>query len=767
MRIENLIKLIEQSSILAVDTETTGLNTRIALITDLVIAGEAWSICLPIRSWDGQQLVELVSAAEITPILQLLTTKKLVMHNAAYDIKVIKSNYSVDLSDALYADTLLMAHTVDENKQSYALKTLAVELLGHGADDEKNELAEHLKTIGAGKSFYKADSSIRAKYAEKDGRLTYDLFVILDAELRKQRLESFFYDDEVMPLLKNVTIPMESRGIKIDMEKLNKLQLEITKDIETIEDRIQTAISPYLEDFNRWFINKEYPVKFSGEFLDELMKLMAPESWPKTKSGSYSLSATEVCKAKKKGLIPSITLVESYIGVFSDGQKSEPMERLPENVVKNIQRMLMLKSGIKYPFNLKSKDHLKRLFFGYGQTKSVLRENPINSTDKGSPQVDEEFLELMAKKYSWAADLITYNKLNKISSTYYQRFLDEQENGIFYPTFFQHRTVSGRYSGDLQQLPRAIENPQPGDLVAKYTNSIRELFISRDGYIFIDNDYNSAEPRCFSHVSNEQAIKDIFNNDLDFYSEICIRTESLDRNLYSADKKSPNYLGKKDKAKRQMAKSYSLGLAYFMTPFKLQYEIGVHIKQAEKLRNDYFKAFPNLKSWFDSTLHKVCTEGRIVTEAGRVRRYPEIPELYAKYGSASLDQLELWKQYHENPADYAKAKFAAARIKEACGNGLNIQNQGLTASIINRASIALAKYFKEHNLDAHIVMSVHDELVFECNINILDQVAPITQQLMEGTYKISIDMPAIPSIGYTYAEAKNETNTWKPKKVAI
>lgn len=766
MNISELLLKIKSSEFLAVDTETTGLNVRKDLITDLVIASTDWSCCLPIRVWDGEKLNVVTDDNTVLQILQLLATKKLIMHNAQYDVPIIKSNYGIDLRTSLHADTMLMAHTANENRQSYALKTLGVELLGHGADDEKNELLEHLKAIDAGKSFYKADPAIRGKYAEKDGRLTYDLFVTLDAELRQQRLESFFYDDEVMPLLKHVTIPMESRGVKLDMPKLNKLLTEIEIDIDRLESSIQSAINPFLDDFNTWFINKEYPAKFSGEFLDELMNMLAPKDWPKTKSGSYSLSAVEVCKAKKKGLIPNITSIESYIGVYSDNQKAEPMERLPADVVKNIQKILMRKSGVKYPFNLKSKDHLKRLFFGYGQTKSILKEKPLNSTDKGSPQVDEEFLDLMAKKYTWAADLIVYNKLNKICGTYYRRFLEEQEDSIFYPTFFQHRTVSGRYSSDLQQLPRAIENPADGDLIAKYTNSIRELFVSRDGYIFIDNDYNSAEPRCFAHVSNEQAIKDIFNKDLDFYSEICIRTENLDRAEYSSDKKASNYLGKKDKSKRQMAKSYALGLAYYMTAFKLQYEIGVHIKQAEKLRSDYFKAFPNLDKWFKATLEQVCTSGIVKTESGRIRRYPEIPELYSQYGAASLDQLELWKQFNESPADYAKAKMAAAKIKDACGNGLNIQNQGLTASIINRASIALAKYFEQHSLDAHIVMSIHDELVFECPIKDLDIVAPITQELMETTYKISIDMPAIPSIGYTYADAKKEENAWKGKKVA-
>jgi DNA polymerase-1 len=202
-----------------------------------------------------------------------------------------------------------------------------------------------------------------------------------------------------------------------------------------------------------------------------------------------------------------------------------------------------------------------------------------------------------------------------------------------------------------------------------------------------------------------------------------------------------------------------------MQAYKLQYEINVSLPEAERLRADYFAAFPELDKWFKNTLVQARTDGYMTTQAGRIRRFPELKEHYAKYGPLLLDQLEMWKRYHEEPRTYAEVKRIAKLCKNDFGNALNIQIQGLTSSIINRASVAIAKEFKRLSLDASITASIHDELLIECDERIVDIVAPMVQNLMENTYKISVELPAPPSVGHTYADAKNEKNEWKKKDI--
>lgn len=751
MERDKLLSLLEAETTLAIDTETDGLNVRAAKITDIVFTGPSWSYCWSIREWNGSELVELVDSDTVKQILFKCLEKRLIMHNAAYDIPVIKNNYGIDLSDYLYCDTMLAAHTTDENKMSYGLKQLGVEVFGGDADEEKRELLEHLSSIGAGKDFYKADKAIRGKYAEQDGRLTYDLYIHYDKLLHEQGLADFFYRDEVMPLLREVTIPMEARGVMLDMARLTSLNQQIKLDIETIENNIHEAINPYLADFHRWYMEKEYPVKLSGEFLQTLAELMAPDSWPKTKSGNYSFSAVDVWKAKKNGTLPEQSEIESYIGVFTEAGKTEPLHRLSAELIERIRKRLHAKSGGARPFNLNSKDHLKRLFFGYGNTKSVLNEKPLNSTDKGSPQVDEEFLELMAKKYDWAAKLIIYNKLNKIQGTYYQRFLDEQEDGVFYPRFYQHRTVSGRYGSDFQQLPRPIESPQPDDLVAKYTNTIRELFISRDSSSFVDIDYESLEPHVFSHVSGDKGLQDIFNKGHDFYSTIAIGAENLTE--YSADKSAENYMGKKNKTARQKAKAYALGIPYGLGDFKLHHDLGITQAEATTIIKNYFSAFPELKKWFDNTKILVCKQGFIKTEAGRIRHLPFIKESYEKYGECLFDSLELWKAYHESPATYQQMKFIARQCKNELNNARNVQIQSLGASIVNKASILIARELKKYE-NAEIVAQVHDQIVVECADEDIIVIGDMMQHIMTTCWPLSVKLKAPPSYGKNLGESK-------------
>jgi len=115
-------------------------------------------------------------------------------------------------------------------------------------------------------------------------------------------------------------------------------------------------------------------------------------------------------------------------------------------------------------FNLQSNHHLKKLFF------ETLNETSVSKTPTGQPQVNDEFMELMAEKHEWAKLLIEYNKLTKIKGTYIERLLDKADNGRFYPSFKQHGTISGRYSSDLQQVPRPLEDSQSTPLVRKYNN---------------------------------------------------------------------------------------------------------------------------------------------------------------------------------------------------------------------------------------------------------------------------------------------------------
>lgn len=737
----NVLALINSEPILAYDTETTGLNVRKEKIIGFSVAGAKFAFYIIMKVWQGGQLVEQISYDQVKPLIAALTGKKLLTFNGSFDSRITKNQIGIDLAPNIYADVMLLAHTLDENKFQYGLKPLAAEVFGAQVLQERSDMMESIAENGGTKhEMYKANSQLMAKYGAQDAALTYDLWQHYDKQLTS-KLRKFFYEDEIIPLYRHVTIPMESKGIPVDVPLLQQSLLEINADLEACEIAIQTAIAPLLPAFNEWFVNKEYAFKLTGRFKEFLGRKIAPKGWPLTPAGTVSLAVDAIAKAKKKGLLQEGSEFEAIIS----GKAFVPKE-----LVTSIQMKMAQEDGLIYAFNLSSKDHLKRLFFGTSTTKSPLSEKPLSRTDKGSPQIDDEFLALMAKKYEWCNELQVYNKLIKLRGTYIEQYLEKQEDGIFYPSFHQHRTVSGRYSGDTQQLPRPIKT---GDKrVVKYTNLVKQFFSCKEGETFLDFDYDSQEVKVFAHVSGDEGLKNIFARGEDFYSTVAINAEKLQG--YSADKNAENYLGTVNKYARQKAKAYALGLAFGMSPYKLKFELNCSESEAKQIYDGYMRSYPRLKQWMDRTKVLVCSQGWIETEAGRVRRYPELKQAYAQYGEVLFDGLQLWQRYNDEPKTYDRMKELSGRCKNALNNAYNIQIQGLASSMTNRAAIQCSKMLIIAGLKGYIAGVTHDEIIIRCPLTEVKEAANILTEAMETAYPISVKMTAPKSHGPNLAVSK-------------
>lgn len=727
--VEQILNFIEKNDILAFDIETTGLNPRKDVIIGFGVSNDVEGMYMPLLSYNGQTLEEVFPKETCKLVLNSLASKKLITWNGSFDLRFVINNLNVNLIEALWSDGMLAKHTCFEEGH-YGLKETAKELYGIDSNEEAVELKGYLTRSGAESTqFYKAPTEILARYCVKDCILTYKINQHYLNIMKEKDLLSFFFDDEVMPLYKEVTIPMELNGVPVDVELMQKSKKEIELELSNLEQKILNEIKPLLPEFETWYLDKEFPVSKSGSFVQKVIEF-TNTPLPKLKSGSYSLTQKAIST-----LSPDSFFYKWYTNDYFP---------FPKLLKKEIQLSLQ---GDKPMFNLLSKHHLKKLFF------DKMNLEASNYTDKGNPQVDETFLESIKEQYPWVKDLITYNKLTKIKGTYIDRFLEEQENGIFYPKLFQHRTVSGRQSGDLQQLPRPMQETAENAVVAKYNNRIRQFFKAKDGFVFVGADYESLEPHIFAHISGDKKLQDIFNKGHDFYSTIAIDTEGLTE--YSPDKKAENYLGKLNKEKRQTAKAYALGIPYGMTGYKLAFELNIPQKKAEQLVSSYLNAYPDLKSWISETHKKVCNLGFIKIESGRYRNFPRAVQLYNKYGNSILDDLELWKKYNETPNIYKQAKLDRREFKNYLNNACNVQIQGLAASIVSRAAIKINKELKLKNISAYIALAVHDELVVLCQFKDGAKVAEIMKNVMENIWNLSVKLKAEPAIGITYSETKD------------
>lgn len=753
--LKELINHINNSELVAYDTETNSLNPRKGSIIGFSVSGEIGKgYYMPIREWKNEQLVELeiegTNADKLAKyaISQLLK-KKLVMHNASFDIRFTKNFYGVDLLPALHADTAMLVHTVKEEGafgfgNPFGLKAIAKMVqkeigldVESEANEEQLELKASIKANGGAVSkdnfeIYKADMAILAKYAAADTDLTLRIYNHFLQILKDEGLEYFFFEEEVMPVYREVTIPMEEHGIRLNVALIQETQDNIKKDLEEQATAVVKELLA-LPQVRGWILEQArtaYPPKHKGTFAQRLLEQNGIELPKSERTGKFTINKTAVT-ALAEGPIKDFLMTgdESY---------------LTKEQVAKVSMTLWKEDNDGQFFNIQSKDQLGKIAF------DVLGEKPLSTTDKGKPQFDEDMIQSISAKYTWARHLRLYNKLTKIKTAYVDRFLDAAEDERFYPYFKQNGTVSGRYGSDLQQLPKPLEPGQDEDMIMGYTNVVRAFFICDEGTKLLDNDYASLEPRVFATVAGDQGLKDIFNNDLDFYSHIAIKTEKLEG--VSAHTKAPNFLKKVDPVKRQTAKAYSLGVPYGMSGYALAMSLGVDKKEGERLVEGYLSGFPQLREWREQSRKFIKENGYIKNKVGRIRHLPKAKEIYEAFGDKILDD---WRFRKEIERQYGvEAVTALYRdYKNALNNCLNYQIQSYSASIVNRAALQINRRFHRENITGQVIAQIHDQLICQVKEEDVERACVIMQDCMENTTKLDgVELVAIPEVANNFKD---------------
>ena len=221
-----------------------------------------------------------------------------------------------------------------------------------------------------------------------------------------------------MPIYREVTIPMESSGVDLDMDLLDKVYDEITADLETNKEMVMKALLKTSEA-QTWSMHTafdNYPPSNKGNWAQKLIERYSLPIPRSEKTGKYSLT-------------------KKNIETLDDSPQKEFL--LYELEVARISMSMWKESNDGDLINIQSKKHLGEIVFKYMGIK------PLTTTRKGQAQFDMDMVEHLAKEMPWAENLRIYNKLLKIKSTYIDRFRDNHEDGRYYFYFKQNGTVSG------------------------------------------------------------------------------------------------------------------------------------------------------------------------------------------------------------------------------------------------------------------------------------------------------------------------------------
>jgi DNA polymerase-1 len=250
--LKELIQHIRSKELIAFDTETDSLNPRTGHIIGFSVSGEIGKgFYMPTMVWKEDHLEELIignkNAHELAKYaINELLAKKIIAHNASFDFRYTKNFYGIDLMPVLYADTGLLVHTVKEEGafgygNPFGLKSIAKMIQEHiglnveeEANEEQLELKASIKMNGGSTSkdnyeIFKADMEVLARYAAADADLTLRIYHHFLAILKEEGLEKFFFEEEVMPVYREVTVPMEEHGIRLDIKLLEETRERISR----------------------------------------------------------------------------------------------------------------------------------------------------------------------------------------------------------------------------------------------------------------------------------------------------------------------------------------------------------------------------------------------------------------------------------------------------------------------------------------------------------------------------------------------------------
>lgn len=737
--IEEVLEYITsyEGSEVAIDVET---NSSIPQLAELWGFGFSFdgeeAFYIPLRYKDRGYNHDISKEAVQVLLNRLATRYKVLGHNFIYDYLVLKKYSGVDFKANLHCDTILLKHTVDEERP-HGLKETCVKYLGEWADKAQDKMYASIEANGGSTKkdnveMWKCDTAILAEYCGWDCALTYRLYKTLSVKLKEEKLENLFYNDEVMPLYKKVTMNMNEYGFPINVDHFKHLQTTIRKEITDLEDRIQTLIAPMIESLCSDILNEEFPVKKTGNFpkaLAEVCGIVLPSN---SKTGTITLS-----KSALNNFLPKNNPYTEWL--LNDGPETLIEDKILETQIKLFFNKYPDKN---YIFNLKSNDQIGTLLF------DILGEKVKHKTDSDKPAVDEDVLEEYKDRHEWISTLIEMKKLNKLESTYITPILERHIDGVIYPSFQQFGTTSGRYScvkPNLQNLPRIKdeEESEISPLVLKYANEIKRGFIAPKGFKIVNADFSQLEPCAFAAASGDPDLQEVFRKGHDLYSAIAIKAFNMPE--YSADKTADNYLGKHRKEVRQRAKVIALAVVYGAEAGRLRSVLGCSTDEAQDIINAYLNAYPHLRKYMDTCDTQLIRTGAVSSRFGRVRHVPKAKRLYEVYGDVILNQREATK---------AGIKDLYWEMKNMRNLAKNHPIQSTASYIVNKSSISMAEKLERFCSSGYIAAQVHDELT--CIIpdsNVEDSVKWL-QSSMENTVKIEVPLSAKPIIASNWAEAK-------------
>lgn len=347
-------------------------------------------------------------------------------------------------------------------------------------------------------------------------------------------------------------------------------------------------------------------------------------------------------------------------------------------------------------FNINSPQQLSQVLF------EDLKLTPIKK-GKTHYSTDVEVLQQLSLKHQLPGEILRYRELAKVSSTYIEPLINLAQNSRIHTTFNQTGTATGRLSSsnpNIQNIPIRTE----------LGKRLRQGFVAEKGFSLVSADYSQIELRILAHITKDKNLVKAFKENRDIHNH----TASLVFNIPES---------KVSEQQRRMAKVVNYGLIYGMSEYGLAQGLDIPKEEAMQFIQTYYALYPDVDQWRRQAIELAEKNGFTETLFGRKRPLLEIN------------------------SDNHTLKEAAKRA------AINTPIQGTAADIIKLAMIEVEKRLTDAGVKSGLLLSIHDELLYEIEDDRIDEANSIIKEAMENVVRLDVPIEVKIGNGKNWAEA--------------
>jgi len=398
--------------------------------------------------------------------------------------------------------------------------------------------------------------------------------------------------------------------------------------------------------------------------------------------------------------VPLITVLGNMEiqGIKVDKNALKHLSNIFAKELKNLEKEIYALAGEE--FNINSSQQLGEILFEKLKLKAVKKTKKTKSYS-----TDVNVLTVLAKDHELPEKLLRYRTLGKLKSTYVDslRKLINKETKRIHTSFNQTITVTGRLSSSKPNLQNIPIRKSEG-------KKIRKAFIPKPDHILISADYSQIELRVLAHCAEDKILIKSFKNDEDIHTRTALEVFEVMPQFVTSDLRS-------------QAKAINFGIVYGMSAFRLANDLNISRKMADTYIKNYFKRYAGVKDFIDTTIKETRKTCEVFTIFGRKRRLDDI-----------------------NSSNINVRNFAQRAA-------VNTPIQGSAADLIKLAMIKMEAALEKNSLSSKMLLSVHDEIIFETPFEEKDQLMDLAKSVMENVYPLKVPLKVNFGTGENWAQA--------------